>query len=80
MGSARFSISSIHVCADSAAILDTGTEVFIWLGKAIPAGMPDPSGHGTWTRTSVVCERQAARLAAERFPVPELTSVTEVPL
>ena len=46
----------------------------------MPAGMPDPSGTGTWTRTTLVCERQAASLAAERFPVPEFSIVTEVSL
>lgn len=64
--------------ADSAAILDNGSHVFIWLGKQVAAGMPDPSGNGNWTRTTVVCERQAVKLASGRFPVPELLVATEV--
>jgi len=64
--------------ADSAAILDHGSHIFIWLGKQVAAGMPDPSGNGSWTRTSTVCERHAMRLAAGRFPVPELLTATEV--
>ena len=64
--------------ADSAAILDHGSHIFIWLGREVAAAMPDPSGDGRWTRTTVVCERWATRLAAGRFPVPELVTVTEV--
>ena len=64
--------------ADSAAILDHGSHIFIWLGREVAAAMPDPNGDGRWTRTTVVCERWATRLAAGRFPVPELVTVTEV--
>ena len=64
--------------ADSAAILDHGSHIFIWLGREVAAAMPDPSGDGRWTRTTVVCERWATRLAAGRFPVPGLVTVTEV--
>lgn len=64
--------------ADSAAVIDSGNRLLVWLGRELPAAMPDPSGDGRWTRSTLVCERFAAKLAAGRFPVPELVSVAEV--
>ena len=58
--------------------MDHGSHIFICLGKQVAAGMPDPSGNGHWTRTNVVLERQAVKLATGRFPVPELLVATEV--
>ena len=64
--------------SDSAAILDHGSHIFIWLGREVAAAMPELGGDGRWTRTILVCERYATRLASGRFPLPELITVTEV--
>lgn len=70
----------MSLAADSAAILDQGNSMAIWLGREVAAAMPDPSGDGRWTRTTLVCERHATRLAAGRFPMPEVITATEVHL
>lgn len=70
--------------ADTAAVLDHGSHIFIWLGS----GLPESPGAETlaaapgapWMRgrAEAACQQLVGALAAGRFPVPECRTVLEV--
>lgn len=70
--------------ADTAAVLDHGSHIFIWLGSGLPAspGVETlAAGAGApWTRgrAEAACQQLVGALAAGRFPVPECRTVLEV--
>jgi len=74
-------------CADTAAVLDHGSHIFVWLGASLPVAAAPAAAGGAgagalWTRASAeaACQRLLAVLAEGRFPVPECRTVLEVRL
>lgn len=58
-------------CSGAAAVLDCGAHIFVWHGRELPSLRTFPAVRDA-------CSAFAARLAAGRFPLPELRTVAEV--
>ncbi|KAK9807565.1 hypothetical protein WJX72_002839 [[Myrmecia] bisecta] len=70
---------NLALTSGTAAVLDNGTHIFIWIGHQLALG-GRPEGNGdAWTRSraEAACERCAARLSVGRFPVPEVRTALE---
>ena len=78
--------SFLNLCAgaDTAAVLDHGSNIFVWLGSGLPAApgaetlAAAPDTPWTRGRAEAACQQLMGALAAGRFPVPECRTVLEV--